>query len=57
MTETEKVYGQSEKDALAVRWAKNRFRVYLLRAPKFKIIAGNKPHLVMFNKTTAKLSP
>ena len=42
MTDTEKRYSQAEKDALAVRWAKNRFRMYLLGAPKFKIITGHK---------------
>ena len=57
MTETEKRYSQTEKDALAVRWAKNRFRMYLLGAPKFKIITGHKPLLSMFNKVTAKLPP
>ena len=57
MTETEKRYSQTEKDALAVRWAKNRFRMYLLGAPKFKIITGHKPLVSMFNKCTAKLPP
>ena len=57
MTDTEKRYSQTEKDALAVRWAKNRFRMYLLGAPKFKIITGHKPLLSMFNKATAKLPP
>ena len=57
MTDTEKRYSQTEKDALAVRWAKNRFRMYLLGAPKFKIINGHKPLLSMFNKATAKLPP
>ena len=57
MTDTEKRYSQTEKDALAVRWAKNRFRMYLLGAPRFKIITGHKPLLSMFNKVTAKLPP
>ena len=57
MTETEKRYSQTEKDALAVRWAKNRFRMYLLGAPKFKIITGDKPILSMFNKASTKLPP
>ena len=57
MTDTEKRYSQTEKDALAVRWAKNRFKMYLLGAPKFKIITGHKPLLSMFNKVTAKLPP
>ena len=57
LTDTEKRYSQTKKDALAVRWAKNRFRMYLLGAPKFKIITGHKPLLSMFNKVTAKLPP
>ena len=57
MTDTETRYSQTEKDALAVRWAKNRFRMYLLGAPKFKIITGHKPLLSMFNKATAKFPP
>ena len=57
MRDTETRYSQTEKDALAVRWAKNRFRMYLLGAPKFKIITGHKPLLSMFNKATAKLPP
>ena len=30
MTETEKRYSQTEKDALAIKWAKERLRIYLL---------------------------
>ena len=48
---------RQKKDALAVRWAKNRFRMYLLGAPRFKIITAHKPLLPMFNKPTAKLPP
>ena len=57
MTDTEKRYSQTEKDALAIRWAKNRFKMYLLVAPRFKIITAHKPLLPMFNKATAKLPP
>ena len=57
MTDTEKRYSQTEKDALAVRWAKNRFKMYLLGAPRFKIITSLKPLLPIFNKATAKLPP
>ena len=57
MTDTEKRYSQTEKDALAMRWAKNRFKMYLLGAPRFKIITAHKPLLPMFNKATAKLPP
>ena len=57
MTETEKRYSQMEKDALAIRWAKNRFSMYLLGAPRFKIITAHKPLLPMFNKATSKVPP
>lgn len=57
MTDTEKRYSQTEKDALAVKWAKNRFRIYLHGAPKFKIITAHKPLIPLFNKPTAKLPP
>ena len=57
MTDTEKRYSHTEKDALAVRWAKNRFKMYLLGAPKFKIITSHEPLLPMFNKATAKFPP
>ena len=57
MTDTEKRYSQTEKDALAIRWAKNRFKMYLQGAPRFKIITAHKPLLPMFNKATAKLPP
>ena len=41
MTDTEKRYSQTEKDALAVRWAKDRFKMYLLWGAlwHFKIIS------------------
>ena len=57
LTDTEKRYSQTEKDALAIKWAKDRFRMYLLGAPKFKIITAHKPLLPLFNKATAKLPP
>ena len=50
-------YSQTEKDALAIKWAKNRFSLYLLGAPRFKIITAHKPLIPMFNKETAKLPP
>ena len=57
MSDTEKRYSQTEKDALSIRWAKNRFRIYLLGAPKFKIITAEKPIIPMFNKANIKLPP
>lgn len=57
LTETERNYSQTEKDALAIKWAKERFRMYLLGAPKFRIVTAHKPLLPIFNKATAKLTP
>lgn len=57
MTEVEKRYSQTEKDALAVHWAKNRFSIYLVGAPRFKIITARKPLIPLFNKASIKLPP
>ena len=57
MTNAEKRYSQTEKDALAVKWAKSRFGMYLLGAPRFKIITSHKPLIPMFNKSSTKLPP
>ena len=57
MTAAEQIYSQTEKDSLAVKWAKNRFSMYLLRAQKFKIITSHKPLIPMFNKPCSKLPP
>jgi len=57
LTEVEKRYSQTEKDALAIVWAKKRLRIYLLGAPMVRIITAHKPLIPMFNKSTAKLPP
>ena len=57
MTETEKRYSQTEKDALAIKWAKERLRIYLLGAPRFRILTAHKPLLPLFNKVKAKIPP
>ena len=57
LTGTEKRYSQTEKDALSIAWAKNHFAIYLLRAPRFKIITSHKPLIPLFNKPIAKLPP
>ena len=57
LTDTEKHYIQTEKDALCVKWAKERFSIYLLEAPRFTIVTTHKPLLLLFNKATAKLPP
>ena len=57
LTATEKNYSQTEKDALAIKWAKDRFKMYLHGAPRFRIITAHKPLLPLFNKPTARLPP
>jgi hypothetical protein len=57
LKDPERRYSQTEKDALAIRWALERLRIYLTGAPKFKIITGHKPLVTMLNKPTAKLPP
>ena len=57
LTDVEKRYSQTEKDALCVKWAKDRFGMYLQGAPRFTIITAHKPLLSMFNKPSAKLPP
>ena len=57
MTETEKRYSQTEKDALAIKWAKEGLRIYLLGAPRFRIVTAHKPLIPLFNKVKAKVPP
>jgi len=57
MTETEKRYSKTEKDALAIEWAKERLRIYLLGAPRFRIVTAHKPLVPLFNKVNAKVPP
>ena len=52
-TETEKRYNQTEKDALAIKWAKQRLRIYLLGAPRFRIVPAHKSLVPLFNKVKA----
>ena len=54
MTETEK---KTEKDALAIKWAKERLRIYLLGAPRFRIVTAHKPLIPLFDKVKAKVPP
>lgn len=51
LTDTEKRYSQTEKDALAIKWAAGRLRIYLSGAPRFTVITGHKPLIPMFSKT------
>lgn len=55
MTDTKKRYSQTQKDALAIKWAKERLGVYLLGATRFRIVTVHKPLLPVFNKATAKI--
>ena len=57
LTDVEKRYSQTEKDALCVKWAKDRFGMYLQGAPRFAIVTAHKPLLPMFSKPSAKLPP
>ena len=57
LSDVEKRYSQTEKDALAIAWAKRRFSLYLLGAPRFQIITAHKPLIPLFNKTNAKIPP
>ena len=57
LTDVEQRYSQTEKDALCVKWAKDRFSMYLMGAPRFTIVTAHKPLLPLFNKATAKLPP
>ena len=57
MTGKEKIYSQTEKDALDIRWAKNRFSMYILGAPRFRFIIAHKPLIPMFYKATSKVTP
>ena len=55
MTETEKRYNQKEKDALAIKWANERLRIYLLGAPRFRILTAHKPLVPLFDKVKARV--
>ena len=57
MTDTKKRYSQIEKDALAIKWAKEKLRVYLQGVSRFRIVTAHKPLLPLFNKATTKMPP
>ena len=57
MTETEKRYSQTEKDALAIKWPKERLRIYLLDSPRFRIVTAHEPLVPLFCKVKAKVPP
>ena len=57
VTETEKRYSQTETEVLAIKWDKERLRIYLLGAPRFRNVTTHKPLVPLFNKVKAKVSP
>ncbi len=57
LSDTERRYSQTEKDDRAVKWIKDRFRLYLVGAPRFTIVTGHKPIVLLFNRPTARLPP
>jgi len=42
---------------LAIKWSKERLRIYLLGAPRFRIMTAHKPLVPLFNKVKAKVPP
>ena len=42
---------------MAIKWSKERLRIYLLRAPRFRIVTAHKPLVPLLNKVEAKLRP
>ena len=57
MTETERCYSQTKKDALAIKWAKERLRINLLGAPRFGIVTAQKSLVPLFHKVKDKVPP
>ena len=57
MTETEEKHSQTEKDALAIKLARERLTTYLLGSPRFRIITTYKPLLSLLNKVKKKMPP
>lgn len=48
MTDCEKKYCQTEKEALALVWAVEHFAIYLYRKDKFELISDHKPLEIIF---------
>ena len=42
---------------MAIKWAKERMRIYLLGEPRFRIVTAHKPLVRLFNKVKAKIPP
>ncbi len=57
LTDTEKHYSQIEREALAAEFTTSRLQMYLLGAPKFKLVTDHKPLLPLLNNPKAKIPP
>ena len=55
LTETEKRYSQTEKEALAIVWAVEHFHLFLFRS-EFTLVTDHKPLEIIYGKRTAKTS-
>ncbi len=56
LTATEQRYSQTEREALAIIWGCEHFRIYLLGI-QFTTYTDHKPLVTIFNKASANLSP
>ena len=54
LTDTERRYSQTEREALAIVWACEIFHLYVY-GTNVKVITDHKPLIPMFNKPTAFL--
>ena len=55
LSDIEKIYSQTVKDMLAVKWAVTRLRNHLIGVHKFTIKTVHKPLISKFNKVNARL--
>ena len=55
LTDPEKKYSQTEKEAMAIVWSVEHFHLFLYGA-KFSLITDHKPLEVIYGKRTAKAS-
>ncbi|XP_048584822.1 uncharacterized protein K02A2.6-like [Nematostella vectensis] len=56
LTDVEKRYSQTEREALSLVWACEHFQMYLL-GTKFKLITDHKPLTHVFNNANSKSTP